>query len=207
MIYNDTHPKQKFISLLNIRSICKHTSDFFADNRLNKSPIICYTDTQTTQNTRIPILANILESCNVLRNDNQDKFKSLLIMYNKSVFECIQSESFDGFMFLVLKSKVSKMEIKVILVYHKTAVQIQAFLDCLTYFVTAKETGIILGDFNVDFQSDLLVGSFMQSFNFVQPVSEPTHIRGGLIDHVYVNKDFPLSHQLLATVTPEAVKS
>ena len=74
-------------------------------------------------------------------------------------------------------------------------------------FCTAKETYIILGDFNVDFQSDLLVGSFIQSFNFVQPVSEPTHIIGRLIDHVYVNKDFPLFHQLLATVTPEAVNS
>ena len=28
LIYNDTHPKQKFITLLNIRSIWKHTSDF-----------------------------------------------------------------------------------------------------------------------------------------------------------------------------------
>ena len=31
-------------------------------------------------------------------------------------------------------------------------------------FLTAD---IVLVDFNVDFQSDLLVGSFMQSFNFV----------------------------------------
>ena len=42
----------------------------------------------------------------------------------------------------------------------------------------------------------------MQTFNFVQLVSQPTHIRGGLINHVSVNKDFPLIHQLLATVTP-----
>ena len=66
-------------------------------------------------------------------------------------------------------------------------------------FLTAD---IVLVDFNVDFQSDLLVGSFMQSFNFVQLVSEPTYIRGGLIYHVYVNKDFPLFHQLLAAVVP-----
>ena len=104
-------------------------------------------------------------------------------------------------MFVVLKSKISKMEIILILVYHKTAVQIQAFLDCLRYFVTAKEPDIVLGDFNVDFQSDLLVGSFMQSFNCVQLVSGPTHITGGLNDHVYVSKDFILFHQHLATVT------
>ena len=37
-------------------------------------------------------------------------------------------------MFVVLESIVSKMEIKLILVCHKTAVQIQAFIDCLKYF-------------------------------------------------------------------------
>ena len=123
-------------------------------------------------------------------------------MYNKSFFECIQNESFDGFMFVVLKSKVSKMEIKLILVFHKTAAQIHVFLDFLRHFVEGKEPDILLDDFNVDFQSDLVVRSFMQSCNFVQLVSGPTHTRGELIDHVYVNKDFALFYQFLATVTP-----
>ena len=101
-------------------------------------------------------------SYNVLRNDNQDKFKSLLIMYNKSFFECIQSESFDSFMVVVLKSKLSQMEIKLILLYHITAVQIQVLLHFLRYFVTEKDPDIVLVDFNVDFQRDLLIGSFKQ---------------------------------------------
>lgn len=49
------------------------------------------------------------------------------------------------------------MEIKLILVCHKTAVQICFFLDLLRYFVVAKEPDISLGDFNVGFQSDLVV--------------------------------------------------
>ena len=104
-------------------------------------------------------------------------------MYDKSLFECIQSKNFDNFRFLVFRSKTSKMEIKLILVYHKTAVQIQILLDCLRYFVTAKWSDIVLDDFNTDFQSDLLVGLFMQIFNFVQLASEPIQIRCGLIDH------------------------
>ena len=89
-------------------------------------------------------------------------------MNNKSFFECIQSESFDGFMYVVLKCKVSKLEMILILVYHKTAAQIPVFLDCLRCFLIAKEQNIVLGDSNVDFQSDLLVTPFMQSFNFVK---------------------------------------
>ena len=63
------------------------------ENRLNKSPIIYYTKTQTTGNTQIPLSANAWGSYSVLRNDNQDKFKTSSIMYNKSFFKCIQSES------------------------------------------------------------------------------------------------------------------
>ena len=89
-------------------------------------------------------------------------------MNNKSFFECIQSESFDGFMYVVLKCKVSKLEMILILVYHKTAAQIPVFLDYWRCFLIAKERNIVLGDSNVDFQSDLLVTPFMQSFNFVK---------------------------------------
>ena len=93
------------------------------------------------------------------------------------------------------------MEIKLILVCHKTAVQICFFLDLLRYFVVAKEPDISLGDFNVGFQSDLVVRSFMQSCNFVQLVAQSTHIRCELIDHVYINKDFSLLYEFLAKVT------
>ena len=41
-------------------------------------------------------------------------------------------------MFVVLKSIVSKTEIKLILVCHKTAEQIQALLDCLKYFYSKR---------------------------------------------------------------------
>ena len=52
------------------------------------------------------------------------------LLYITKVFSSV----FRGFMFVVLESIVSKMEIKLILVCHKTAVQIQAFIDCLKYF-------------------------------------------------------------------------
>ena len=46
-----------------------------------------------------------------------DKFKSLLTLYNKNYFEGIHNETFNGFMSLVLKSKVSKAKISLLLVY------------------------------------------------------------------------------------------
>ena len=40
----------------------------------------------------------------------------------------------------------------------------------------------------------------MQPFNFEELVGEPTHIRGGLIDQVYVSKGFSLFSHLKSQV-------
>ena len=97
---------QKLITLLNIRSVCKHVADFFADERLIQSPIICFTETQTSENVHIPFSNFVSDSYMIVRYDSSDKFKSLLTLYNKNYFERIHSETFNGFMSLVLKSKV-----------------------------------------------------------------------------------------------------
>ena len=63
----------------------------------------------------------------IVRHDSSDKFKTLHILYNENYFECIYSETFNGFMFLVLKSKVSKTETSLILVYHNIAMEEEHF--------------------------------------------------------------------------------
>ena len=63
----------------------------------------------------------------IVRHDSSDKFKTLHILYNENYFECIYSETFNGFMFQVLKSKVSKTETSLILVYHNTAMEEEHF--------------------------------------------------------------------------------
>ena len=63
----------------------------------------------------------------IVRHDSSDKFKTLHILYNEDYFECIYSETFNGFMFLVLKSKVSKTETSLILVYHNIAMEEEHF--------------------------------------------------------------------------------
>ena len=63
----------------------------------------------------------------IVRHDSSDKFKTLHILYNENYFECIYSETFNGFMFLVLKSKVSKTETSLILVYQNIAMEEEHF--------------------------------------------------------------------------------
>ena len=104
-------------------------------------------------------------------------------------------------MSLVLKSKVSKTEISLLLVYRKMKdVKDEHFSNTLRYLIISTKPNIVLGDFNFNYQNDLPISSLMQRFNFKQLVGEPTHIRGGLTDQVYVSKDFLVFGHLKAQV-------
>ena len=119
LIDKGSDSSQKLITLLNIRSVCKHVAGFFADERLNNSRIICFTETQTSENMQIPVPNFVSDSYMIVCHDNSVKFKSLLLLYNKNYFESIHSETVNGFMSLVLKCKVSKTKIILLLVYCK----------------------------------------------------------------------------------------
>ena len=103
-------------------------------------------------------------------------------------------------MSLVLKRKVSKTEVSLLLVYRKIAMEKELFSNTLGYLMISAKRNIVLGDFNFSYKNDLPISSLMQKFNFWQLVGEPTHIRGGLIDQIYISKDFSVLSHLKAQV-------
>ena len=94
-----------------MQSVCKHVANFFADERLNQSVIICFTEMQTSENVHIPFQKFISDSYMIVRHDSADKSKSFLTLCKRNYFEWIHRETFNGFMSVVLKSKTSKTEI------------------------------------------------------------------------------------------------
>ena len=63
----------------------------------------------------------------------------------------------------------------------------------MNYLLTNPEKTIILGDFNIDYlkQSSNQVVSWFEARNFVQIIQKPTHIKGGLINPVWVPSPLP----------------
>ena len=61
------------------------------------------------------------------------------------------------------------------------------FTDNIMKLVNINHTVIILGDVNLDLNKNPtnLFTQTLQNFGFVQLVDHPTHILGGIIDHVY----------------------
>ena len=57
----------------------------------------------------------------IVRHDSSGKLKSLRTLYSKNYYNCINSETVNGFISQVLKSKVPKTEISLPLAYRKIA--------------------------------------------------------------------------------------
>ena len=89
--------KCTLITLLNIRSIGRHVDDFLSDIHINEAPIVCFTETQMTENMTMLLHSDLLESYETIVNSNTNKFKSFIMLYSGSLFECDDTENFDGF--------------------------------------------------------------------------------------------------------------
>ena len=50
----------------------------------------------------------------------------------------------------------------------------------------SKEVSVILGDFNENYFDNGPITQGLAALNLVQWVKHPTHVRGGLINHLYV---------------------
>ena len=103
-------------------------------------------------------------------------------------------------MSLVLKSIVSKTEISLLLVFLKIALEGEHFSNTLRCLIVSTKPNVALGDFYLNYQNDLPISLLMQRFNVQKLVGKPTHIRDGLIDQVYVSKDFSVFSHLKAQV-------
>ena len=89
-------------------------------------------------------------------------------------------------------TKLSTSVFDIINVYFKDR-STNSFLSEMNYLLTNPEKTIILGDFNIDYlkQSSNQVVSWFEARNFVQIIQKPTHIKGGLINPVWVPSPLP----------------
>lgn len=124
----------------------------------------------------------------LLRNDNEDKYRSLAVLYNTFCFKCDDTENYNGVMYVQFSS-VLVPTFKLLLVYRKNNSNIQGFITLITYLATVKDVDIILGDFNDNFSTDGILSRAICNLDFTQLVSEPTHLRGALLDQVYMKNN------------------
>ena len=87
--------------------------------------------------------------------------------------------------------KVSNEDIEIVNVYRSQECSSQVFQDKIKYVVDPSRPTIVCGDTNFDISRDRghSFVEFMEKLGLTQLVTQPTHSRGGLLDHVWVTEN------------------
>ena len=180
------------VSLLNIRSLQKHSIDIRNDANIMNSDVIAFTETQLPPHNLDAERRENLHPFVLFRQDhNTDKYMSLAVC-TKNHNQTAQHDYFpliNGFKFVVLNS-TNGVKHSYLVIYRKQSRTIPGFITELEHILCNHDIDVVLGDFNINYiNSDDCnpLKSMMQSLNFEQVVKEPTFISSGtLLDHIYL---------------------
>ena len=195
--------KKPFLALLDIRGQVTNILEFIGNSRLLHVPLIFLTESHSLPSSN---LSGIPTTYQIIRNDDEtDKFKSIAELYNKNNFTCLEQENYNAVFYIKFATALSSLnQFSMLVLYRKINSNIAEFVRYLTYLAITKHVDLILGDFNEDFLlNERPITTSLQSLGFTQIVSEPTHIRGACLDHIYIRNNqnsFPNFDVLLNSV-------
>ena len=164
------------ISSLNVRSLNQHFEDLQNDQFLQKSDILCLTETW---------LSDYLE--------NTGKYYSYFINNGSkgvalfSVIQPVNVEKLSSNLASIIIASYESFDLILVYRFSENA-NVHEFTEEIVNILNLSRTVIICGDFNINL-AKFPHNKFSKSlFNlgFIQLVNNPTHILGGIIDHVYL---------------------
>ena len=179
------------VSLLNIRSLKKHSIDIKCDANIFNSDILALTETQLLPNsTDIEIRRN-LQPFALCRQDHQsDKFSSLALCTRKHIhlehrqyFQSINAIKF------TITNTVTQQNQSFLLLYRKESSNIPLYRSDMRQILNNTNIDVVLGNFNIDYLNTdecQPLKSIINSLDYVQIVQKTTFISGTLLDQIYL---------------------
>ena len=173
------------IVAFNIRSLQKHISDIQNNNILLKSDFLCISETWLRANNRekdLEIPGFKVHFCGSGIGKGVALYVREKIMPNYRTL--INSESYQ-----ILQLTFADMDVTVVYRSPKSSCYAELTED-LSKLSHGGSLSVICGDFNIDLAANPnneLTGMLL-SRGFQQVVKQPTHIGGGILDHIYINK-------------------
>ena len=196
----EEHSSKLSITLLNIRSLQKHSIDLATDTSL-KSDVFLLTETQLSGDTFYDNIQQPFNDHQLFLHNNVDKFKSLALL---KLFDLdCNIERFDSVLYL--EFLISETEIiTVLLLYRSNNSHLPSFTEFITYIVETHKPDILLGDFNLNALVNPIPAlvSGLTNTGYQLELHEPTHVMGGLIDHVYTSELFRSKYTCSVKVSP-----
>ena len=171
--------KNAIVLSMNIRSLLKHHKDLLTD-QLAKAEVIAIQETwcdpqQSNQHLALPGYSMHFES----RGHGKG-----IITYFKEHYQVTATVNTDSYQI----TKVTHADFHVVNVYCSKGAEKRRLLNDLLSLLQGSSHVIIVGDFNDNFLQNpkpkFIEDMIRQGLS--QLVESPTHIEGGLLDHVYV---------------------
>ena len=164
------------ITTLNVRSFQKHHKDIVSDQYIMKSDIICLQETWLNVDPSESLTEFEAHFLNL-------KSKGVAL-FSKRKLEKIEKKMYDNSSIIL----ASYREFDIISVYrYSEHCILNGFTEKILQLVDRKKTVVIVGDMNIDLNKNPnnLFTKTLKNSGFAQLVNQPTHILGGMIDHVY----------------------
>ena len=180
------------ITLLNTRSLRKHSDDILNDMALVNNDVLCLTETQLHLNDDTSeITSKFQNNFRMNFNNNRDKYRSIAFGYSSNMILSNSSDCGSKSVLALKKPAFLGESVKIGLLYCSPNLLPNLFLENLTSWIDEEKPDILLGDFNLDalcYNSYTRLQQRLENYKLL--VSEPTHMDGGLLDHVYIAKSF-----------------
>ena len=177
-------------SLLNVRSLKKHSIDIKCNSSIVDSNLLFLTETQLTPESDTSSIEDDLFKFSMHFNTSGiHRFSSLAMAYDSSV-EMVHKISVQGASLYSIVHPIFEEAINVILLYRQNQMKQADFINILQHLRGHVDiVHVILGDFNIDYMKDDFV--FLRTYlanDYEMIGSTSTHISGSSIDHVYVHE-------------------
>ena len=152
------------ISLLNIRSLKKHSIDIKFYSKLCNSDIIALTETQLLpQDSHNEIVNNLFPFKLQCQDHGTDKYSSMALCTRNTVEirECQHFSALNALKFDLVNSKSQDIR-TFLLLYRKQNSNILQYVDCLKYILNSYTIDMIFGDFNINYLNDNQVSQLVR---------------------------------------------
>ena len=144
------HVQNILITLLNIRSLRKHSIDVKHDAKIFNSDIIAFTETRLLPSQQTTNIEEDLYPFQIIRQDNSSSHLSLALCLCKH-FKFQSKKYFpeiNGLMLIVTKNDIM---LSLLLLYRRKEWNKWEFITNLSTVLCMYHVDLVLGDFNIDF--------------------------------------------------------
>ena len=125
----------------------------------------------------------------VMHNDPADCFKSLAFLKENDISHSLLQYNSTFFAEFVVQLLLGFERVLILLTYSSNNFNVQDLMGQITHFITFHKPDLVLGDFNINALMNSPLLDTMRQYGYSLLGTEPTHIMGGLLGHVYVRNN------------------